>query len=104
MSTCRHREQSEEFVLYFGSLLATRKSQGCFGSLKFTDQLIRTLVRTLMVVIAIAGINSTALAKEGYKFDPSSSNVGFTVHQFLGTTRGRFTNFAGRIEVDREHP
>jgi polyisoprenoid-binding protein YceI len=25
------------------------------------------------------------------------------VHQFLGTTRGKFTNFTGRIEVDREH-
>jgi polyisoprenoid-binding protein YceI len=25
------------------------------------------------------------------------------MHQFLGTTRGKFTNFTGRIEVDREH-
>src|SRR5262249_28933478 len=29
---------------------------------------------------------------------------GFSVHQFLGTTRGKFTNFSGRIEVDRERP
>ena len=26
------------------------------------------------------------------------------MHQFLGTTHGKFTNFSGRIEVDREHP
>jgi polyisoprenoid-binding protein YceI len=26
------------------------------------------------------------------------------VRQFLGTTHGKFTNFSGRIEVDRERP
>ena len=26
------------------------------------------------------------------------------MHQFLGTTRGKFTNFSGKIDVDREHP
>jgi polyisoprenoid-binding protein YceI len=45
-----------------------------------------------------------APAKEIYKFDQSGSTIGFSVHQFLGTTRGKFTDFSGRIEVDREHP
>jgi polyisoprenoid-binding protein YceI len=43
-------------------------------------------------------------ANETYRFDPSGSTIGFSVHQFLGTTHGRFTKFNGKIEVDREHP
>jgi polyisoprenoid-binding protein YceI len=26
------------------------------------------------------------------------------VHQFLGTTHGKFTRFNGKIDIDREHP
>jgi polyisoprenoid-binding protein YceI len=54
--------------------------------------------------LLIVGLGSAASAKESYKFEPSGSTVGFSVHQFLGTTHGKFTNFNGRIEVDREHP
>ena len=50
------------------------------------------------------GLAESASAKESYKFDPSGSTIGFSVHQFLGTTRGRFASFSGRIEVDREDP
>jgi polyisoprenoid-binding protein YceI len=57
-----------------------------------------------IAVLVIAGLAATASAKESYKFDRSGSTIGFTVHQFLGTTRGKFTNFSGTIEVDREHP
>src|SRR5206468_11315719 len=58
---------------------------------------------TLLAAIVIAGLTSVSSAKEIYKFDPSGSTIGFSVHQFLGTTRGKFSNFSGRIEVDREH-
>ena len=58
----------------------------------------------VIAALVIAGVGSTAAAKENYKFDPSGSSIGFSVHQFLGTTRGKFANFSGRIEVDREHP
>jgi polyisoprenoid-binding protein YceI len=58
----------------------------------------------VIAALLIAGLGVTAWAKESYKFDPSGSTIGFSVHQFLGTTRGKFTNFSGRIEVDREHP
>src|SRR5206468_18375 len=58
---------------------------------------------TLLAAIVIAGLTSVSSAKEIYKFDPSASTIGFSVHQFLGTTRGKFTNLSGRIEVDREH-
>src|SRR5215470_1967061 len=76
----------------------------CSASLRMTDRLMRGILRSLMVAVAIAGLNSTASANETYKFDQSGSTIGFGVHQFLGTTRGKFTNFSGRIEVDREHP
>jgi polyisoprenoid-binding protein YceI len=58
----------------------------------------------LIAVLVIAGLGSMAFAKESYKFDQSGSTIGFSVHQFLGTTHGKFTNFSGTIEVDREHP
>jgi polyisoprenoid-binding protein YceI len=53
---------------------------------------------------AIAVLSSVALANETYKFDQSHSTIGFSVHQFLGTTHGKFTKFDGKIDVDREHP
>ncbi len=58
----------------------------------------------LFAVAVIAGLSSVALANETYKFDPSGSTIGFAVHQFLGTTHGKFTKFSGKIEIDREHP
>jgi polyisoprenoid-binding protein YceI len=61
-------------------------------------------IGNLIASLVIAGLSATVSAKESYKFDPSGSSIGFNVHQFLGTTRGKFTNFSGRIEVDREHP
>jgi polyisoprenoid-binding protein YceI len=60
--------------------------------------------RTLLAAVVIAGLTSVTSAKEIYKFDSSGSTIGFSVRQFLGTTHGKFTNFSGRIEIDREHP
>ena len=51
-----------------------------------------------------AALSSIALANEIYKFDPAHSKIGFSVHQFLGTTHGKFTKFDGKIDIDREHP
>lgn len=61
-------------------------------------------LRILFGVMVIAALTSVATANETYKFDSSGSTIGFEVHQFLGTTHGKFTSFNGRIEVDREHP
>jgi polyisoprenoid-binding protein YceI len=61
-------------------------------------------IGNVIAVFVIAVPGATVSAKESYKFEPSGSTIGFSVHQFLGTTRGKFTNFSGRIEVDREHP
>jgi polyisoprenoid-binding protein YceI len=61
-------------------------------------------LRNLIAAVVIAGLSPTVLANETYRFDPSGSTIGFSVHQFLGTTHGKFTKFNGKIEVDREHP
>jgi polyisoprenoid-binding protein YceI len=61
-------------------------------------------LRNLVATIVIAGLTPAASANEAYKFDPSGSTIGFSVHQFLGTTHGKFTKFSGKIDVDRQHP
>jgi polyisoprenoid-binding protein YceI len=63
----------------------------------------RVLVGAWFVLIFTA-LCSVASANETYKFDSSGSAIGFSVHQFLGTTHGKFTSFSGKIDVDREHP
>ena len=61
-------------------------------------------LRIVAAAAAISVLSSVALANETYQFDQSHSTIGFSVHQFLGTTHGKFTKFDGRIEIDREHP
>jgi polyisoprenoid-binding protein YceI len=61
-------------------------------------------LRNLIAAVVLAGLNPAVLANETYRFDPSGSTIGFSVHQFLGTTHGKFTQFNGKIDVDREHP
>lgn len=61
-------------------------------------------LRITAAAAAITVLSSVALANETYKFDQSHSTIGFSVHQFLGTTHGKFTKFDGRIDIDREHP
>ena len=69
-----------------------------------TALFMRTVLRNLVATFAIAALGPAALANETYKFDPSGSTIGFAVHQFLGTTHGKFTKFSGKIDIDREHP
>ena len=65
---------------------------------------MRQILRNLIATFAIAALSPAASANETYKFDPSGSTIGFSVHQFLGTTHGKFTKFNGKIEIDRERP
>ena len=69
-----------------------------------TAQFTRGILPNVIAAVVIAALSSAALANETYKFDPSGSMIGFTVHQFLGTTHGKFTRFSGKIDIDREHP
>jgi polyisoprenoid-binding protein YceI len=61
---------------------------------------VSLVVVTLMLVIT-AG---KASANETFKIDPSHSRIGFKVHQTIATVTGRFKQFGGTIELDREHP
>ena len=61
-------------------------------------------LQILAAGVAITALSSGALANEIYKFDQSRSTIGFAVHQFLGTTHGKFTKFEGKIDIDRDHP
>jgi polyisoprenoid-binding protein YceI len=61
-------------------------------------------LHNFITAITVVWLSSAASANETYKFDPSGSTIGFTVHQFLGTTHGKFTRFNGKIDIDREHP
>jgi polyisoprenoid-binding protein YceI len=58
----------------------------------------------LIVAVLIAALSPAVLANDTYRFDPSGSTIGFSVHQFLGTTHGKFTKFNGRIDVNRQQP
>src|ERR1051326_5008064 len=127
-TTCCHSERSEAATqqmksarpgfqsLVYGRVISDRNSQRCLkawphafafrcsASFNMTDRFPRGVLCGLLVAVVITGLNSVASAKDTYKFDPSGSTIGFSVHQFLGTTHGKFTNFTGKIEVDREHP
>jgi polyisoprenoid-binding protein YceI len=65
---------------------------------------MRGVISILIGAVAIAGLSPAVWANETYRFDPSGSTIGFSVHQFLGTTQGKFTKFGGKIDVNREHP
>jgi polyisoprenoid-binding protein YceI len=65
---------------------------------------MKTLIRFSSVICIFSALGFTAVANEAYKFDQSRSTIGFAVHQFLGTTHGKFTKFDGKIDIDREHP
>jgi polyisoprenoid-binding protein YceI len=58
------------------------------------------LVVTLMLMIT-AG---KASANETFKIDPTHSRIGFKVHQAIASVTGRFKQFSGTINFDREHP
>ena len=61
-------------------------------------------IRLNGIALIVAAFVQSAAAIETYEFDQARSGIGFRVHQFLGTTNGKFTQFAGRIELDRQHP
>ncbi len=60
--------------------------------------------RIISAAILATAIHSLAAAGETYKFDQARSTIGFSVHQFLGNTHGKFKKFEGKIDIDREHP
>ena len=62
------------------------------------------LLRFGVLALTYALLVQNAAANETYKFDQARSTIGFRVRQFLGSTNGRFRQFSGSIDLDREHP
>jgi polyisoprenoid-binding protein YceI len=65
---------------------------------------MKAILPTLIAAGVIVSLSAAAWANEIYKFDPAGSSIGFTVHQFLGTTHGKFSRFEGKIDIDRDRP
>jgi polyisoprenoid-binding protein YceI len=61
-------------------------------------------IRLNGIALIFAAFVRSAAANETYQFDQARSTIGFRVHQFLGTTNGKFSRFSGSIDVDRQHP
>ena len=61
-------------------------------------------IRLNGVALIFAAFVQSAAANETYQFDQARSTIGFRVHQFLGTTNGKFTQFSGSIDLDSQHP
>lgn len=61
-------------------------------------------LRDCAIAVLLCACRSTALGNEAYKFEQANSKIGFSVHQFLGSTNGKFTRFNGKIDIDRERP
>jgi polyisoprenoid-binding protein YceI len=65
---------------------------------------VKTTRRVLLIATLASGVLANARAGEPYRFDAAHSTVGFKVRQFLGVTNGKFSQFSGSIDLDREHP
>src|SRR5439155_14158833 len=65
---------------------------------------VKPMIRFSWLSLILAGFIHSVTANETFKFDASPSTIGFRVHQFLGTTDGKFTQFSGTIDLDRQHP
>jgi len=61
-------------------------------------------IRLNGIALIFAAFVQSAAANETYQFDQARSTIVFRVHQFLGTTNGRFTQFSGSIDLDSQHP
>jgi len=46
----------------------------------------------------------SGIAADSYKIDSAHSRIGFKVKQAFTTVTGRFKQFDGTVQVDREHP
>ena len=61
-------------------------------------------IRLNGIALIFAAFVQSAAANETYQFDQARSTIGFRVRQFLGTTNGKFTQFSGSIDLDRQRP
>jgi polyisoprenoid-binding protein YceI len=63
------------------------------------------MTKTPFAVLAAAlAVASPTLAADTYQFDRAHTTVGFQVRHIFTNVGGRFTDFAGTIDVDRARP
>jgi polyisoprenoid-binding protein YceI len=60
--------------------------------------------KQLAVILSGLALATPAFAAETYTFDKSHSSVGFQVRHIFTNVSGRFTDYAGTIQVDRARP
>jgi polyisoprenoid-binding protein YceI len=65
---------------------------------------MKSLSRSCLLILLFGLCAQSISAGERFKFDASHSTIGFSIHQFLGTTHGTFSKFEGTIDLNREHP
>jgi polyisoprenoid-binding protein YceI len=56
------------------------------------------------VLVAALALASSVHAADTYSFDKSHTNVGFQVRHIFTNVSGKFTDFAGTIQIDRAKP
>jgi len=56
------------------------------------------------VALAVVLAASPAMGAETFTIDKGHSEVGFQIRHMMSKVRGRFTDFEGRIEADRDKP
>jgi polyisoprenoid-binding protein YceI len=59
---------------------------------------------SILVLGVFFHVAGTAAATDSYQIDPAHSRIGFKVKQAFATVTGRFKQFSGTIQVDRQHP
>jgi polyisoprenoid-binding protein YceI len=65
---------------------------------------MKLLIRFSTVALLFAALGPAAFGNQTYSFNQSGSTIAFAVHQFLGTVRGKFARFEGKIDVDPGTP
>ena len=57
-----------------------------------------------VATLVFTTVLETASAGETFQIDPTHSRIAFKVHQAIATVTGRFKQFGGTVELDRQHP
>ena len=60
--------------------------------------------KQLAVILVGLALATPAFAADTYTFDKSHSSIGFQVRHIFTNVSGRFTDYAGTIQVDRAKP
>lgn len=60
--------------------------------------------RARIAILFMAAASLPVFAADTYMIDKNHSDISFTVRHFASKVRGRFTDFAGEVQVDRARP